>query len=70
MNTSRPTRGAWIEITDINVAPPQGAASRPTRGAWIEIDHYPVEFSDGASRAPHGARGLKYVQVSTNFSLF
>ena len=57
--TSRPTRGAWIEITDINVAPPQGAASRPTRGAWIEMRVRSSVDRTQSRRAPHGARGLK-----------
>ena len=37
--------------------------SRPARGAWVEIllDKYDVE--DNMSRAPQGARGLKFLQV-------
>ena len=33
--------------------------SRPARGAWIETGIYGVMGLFSASRAPHGARGLK-----------
>ena len=36
------------------------AKSRPTRGAWIEMPFVLQTFYDLHSRAPHGARGLKY----------
>ena len=56
--SSRPARGAWIEIADLTEAR-HGAASRPARGAWIEIPwDFPVAYKTGG-RAPHGARGLK-----------
>ena len=58
--SSRPARGAWIEIADLTEAR-HGAASRPARGAWIEIPWvFPVAYKTGG-RAPHGARGLKSV---------
>ena len=56
---SRPARGAWIEIP----AQRQGRfilESRPARGAWIEIKFTPVVLASTSSRAPQGARGLKY----------
>ena len=57
--SSRPARGAWIEIADLTEAR-HGAASRPARGAWIEIPWvFPVAYKTGG-RAPHGARGLKF----------
>ena len=34
--------------------------SRPTRGAWIEIINAKTEEISQKSRAPHGARGLKF----------
>ena len=42
------------------LAPLVELASRPTRGAWIEIqaDYDLLEYL--LSRAPHGARGLKF----------
>ena len=35
--------------------------SRPTRGAWIEILWIEDPYDQSRSRAPHGARGLKYL---------
>ena len=38
--------------------------SRPTRGAWIEIcRHSRDTLKDGMRRAPHGARGLKSMEL-------
>ena len=34
--------------------------SRPARGAWIEMREEVVEKWNKISRAPQGARGLKY----------
>ena len=39
--------------------------SRPTRGAWIEITPLRFEEWRRRGRAPHGARGLKYNDLST-----
>ena len=36
------------------------AASRPVWGAWIEIVAYVTDRLALRSRAPYGARGLKY----------
>ena len=57
---SRPARGAWVEmILGIDIEP--CSKSRPARGAWVEIrserDVLPLHHR----RAPHGARGLKFV---------
>ncbi len=38
--------------------------SRPARGAWVEICAVPAAATCIASRAPQGARGLKYVGKS------
>ena len=35
--SSRPTRGAWIEMDVDGVELDEHGKSRPTRGAWIEI---------------------------------
>ena len=55
---SRPTRGAWIEISP-TCSIPRPATSRPTRGAWIEIAEDAWLVLGTVGRAPHGARGLK-----------
>ena len=34
--------------------------SRPARGAWVEIERDVLPLHHPASRAPQGARGLKY----------
>ena len=56
---SLPTRGAWIEIPDVQLAKKE-QASLPTRGAWIEITKFYREQRDIMGRSPHGERGLKY----------
>ena len=59
---SRPARGAWIEIVGGAVLVEQVGESRPARGAWIEI-FPPLRCPRRwAGRAPHGARGLKYLR--------
>ena len=35
--TSRPARGAWIEMLEPNNSVEMVIGSRPARGAWIEI---------------------------------
>ena len=40
---SRPTRGAWIEISNMAFEE-MFKKSRPTRGAWIEIENEMEEF--------------------------
>ena len=40
--------------------PPQGVTSRPVWGAWIEISYLDQIVQHLASRAPYGARGLKF----------
>ena len=37
--------------------------SRPARGAWIEIVVCHPKRQDGKSRAPQGARGLKFIAI-------
>ena len=39
-----------------------GCRSRPAWGAWIEIPTCTRRFRCGSGRAPHGARGLKYMK--------
>ena len=39
---------------------PLVAVSRPAWGAWIEISVISSAAAAGRSRAPHGARGLKW----------
>ena len=57
---SRPVWGAWIEIQSGPDAKQKACVSRPVWGAWIEIASY-VELTAWAlSRAPYGARGLKF----------
>ena len=51
---SRPTRGAWIEIT-VMQALRKADLSRPTRGAWIEISTR-LEREANAFVAPHAGR--------------
>ena len=36
--------------------------SRPARGAWVEISRKTLRLSLTASRAPQGARGLKFIR--------
>ena len=44
-------------------------ASGSTRSPWIEILFRAVGVNDNACRAPHGARGLKWV-LFLGFSFF
>ena len=57
---SRPTRGAWIEISrsQIKTSRKRGRAPHGARGLKSERDG--LRQGDGGGRAPHGARGLKY----------
>ena len=57
---SRPVWGAWIEITPEPAHMPASLRSRPVWGAWIEMDHLLAVQNLGKSRAPYGARGLKF----------
>ena len=61
-NSSRPARGAWIEMVP-DVEPEPSVSSRPARGAWIEIGINGYATENTLSRAPHGARGLKFAQA-------
>ena len=58
--TSRPVWGAWIEIVSTMCALSVRLKSRPVWGAWIEIQRTTGEFEGVLSRAPYGARGLKF----------
>ena len=40
--------------------PSQQELSRPARGAWVEIRRFWVARQNAPSRAPQGARGLKF----------
>ena len=61
---SRPVWGAWIEIpTPIELEIVCGV-SRPVWGAWIEITTLATAQALYESRAPYGARGLKYSPYS------
>ena len=37
IDTSRPARGAWVEIFEQFLSQSGSAESRPARGAWVEI---------------------------------
>ena len=41
----------------------QRSRSRPARGAWVEIERDVLPLHHPASRAPQGARGLKFVYI-------
>ena len=57
---SCPSRGTWIEIP-----PPRrrrtDVLSCPSRGTWIEITMSATGAAADGSRAPRGARGLKFL---------
>ena len=57
---SRPSRGAWIEICISDERIRRTCQSRPSRGAWIEMEIGARCRFYHFSRAPRGARGLKY----------
>ena len=59
---SRPVWGAWIEMETSSTARKQTAKSRPVWGAWIEMGYQYSDLHLTVSRAPYGARGLKYHQ--------
>ena len=54
MLTSRPTRGAWIEICE-SMSVKHIELSRPTRGAWIEINLCRLAHDVTPSRPTRGA---------------
>ena len=56
--TSRPARGAWVEIL-VGGGNGDQTQSRPARGAWVEIDLGGEVSAGNGGRAPQGARGLK-----------
>ena len=58
---SRPAWGAWIEITDTLKESKNNFESRPAWGAWIEMNLKSFPMILTPRRAPHGARGLKYI---------
>ncbi len=59
-HASRPARGAWVEISPHRAFSSPTPTSRPARGAWVEISHSKVRPRANGSRAPQGARGLKF----------
>ena len=59
---SRPVWGAWIEICTPAVCALRCVRSRPVWGAWIEICVDYLNKISLSSRAPYGARGLKYMK--------
>ena len=62
---SRPAWGAWIEIPSEPNSPKAERRSHPSRSAWIEMPGFPPPLWRATSRAPHGARGLKYGENQT-----
>ena len=63
MPGSRPVWGAWIEIEHDSDLERRKYMSRPVWGAWIEISYPRGTVNARGSRAPYGARGLKYCGV-------
>ena len=59
-NRSCPSRGTWIEIGYAHRLGGCDLESCPSRGTWIEIGHTFDSRREAESRAPRGARGLKY----------
>ena len=59
LTSSRPARGAWVEIMANASLSQIEWLSRPARGAWVEIGLLGGLFQNLDSRAPQGARGLK-----------
>ena len=57
---SRPAWGAWIEMVE-DASDLYLYWSRPAWGAWIEISVYQTLYPVMVGRAPHGARGLKWL---------
>ena len=62
------TRSPWIEIVPLVVGG-VAAVSGSTRSPWIEIVRQILGSFGVHSRAPHGARGLKYVRRSVTQKL-
>ena len=59
---SRPVWGAWIEMSP-SATRPIFPLSRPVWGAWIEIVYHQEAGGHYYSRAPYGARGLKWLRA-------
>ena len=57
---SCPSRGTWIEMSKHGYALYNSSRSCPSRGTWIEIQAWGYRTEQKVSRAPRGARGLKY----------
>ena len=62
LNTSLPSRGAWIEIM-CGREIPYYITSLPSRGAWIEIRESVREIRSQKRRSPRGERGLKFLII-------
>ena len=58
--SSRPARGAWVEIRLERIIC-YALWSRPARGAWVEIQTMDFDKKIRDRRAPQGARGLKLI---------
>ena len=55
IDTSRPARGAWVEIFEQFLSQSGSAESRPARGAWVEIAGCSAEVRLFLSRPARGA---------------
>ena len=60
IHQSRPARGAWVEIRTASTMTQRFPRSRPARGAWVEMKELRGIIREHLSRAPQGARGLKF----------
>ena len=65
---SPPSRAAWIEIA-ATLAPCRYCGSPPSRAAWIEIFVIFLSIQLARSRRLHGRRGLKSLDIITQFCL-
>jgi len=68
---SRSARSAWIEIGQVSNSKAD-TMSRSARSAWIEIERPRIEIVVTQSRAPLGARGLKFpyaLAIENNFTV-
>ena len=64
--TSRPARGAWIEMSNFASVEAEQAVSRPARGAWIEIPESLKQYEGGKTSRP--ARGA-WIEMAASAAL-